>query len=119
QPANQSVLEDQGNPHTVNLTGISAGPTNESGQSISITASSSNTALIGAPTITYTSPNATGTLQFASATDANGTATISVTVQDNGGTANSGTDTTVTTFVVTVNAVNDQPTLTQPGNQSV
>ena len=46
---------------TVNLSGISTGATNEV-QTLTVTASSSNTGLIPTPTVTYTSPNATGTL---------------------------------------------------------
>jgi large repetitive protein len=100
--ANMSILEDAGN-QTVNLSGISAGP-NES-QTLTVTATSSNTSLIPNPTVGYTSPNATGTLSFAPVANANGTATITVTVSD-------GSLAAVRQFTVTVTAVNDAPTTT-------
>src|SRR6185503_16625403 len=64
---------------TVNLSGITPGPSFESGQTL----------------------------------------TITVTVKDNGGTANGGVDTLVRTFLVTVNSVNDAPTFTKGPNQTV
>ncbi len=114
--ADRSILEDAG-PQTVNLTGISAGP-NET-QVLTVSATSNNLALIPNPTVTYTSPNATGSLAFTPVANASGAATITVTVQDNGGTANGGVDTFVRTFTVTVTAVNDAPTLDAIGNLSI
>jgi gliding motility-associated-like protein len=46
-----------------------------------------------------------GTLTYRLATGAVGTATVTVTVTDNGGTANGGTDSFVRTFTVTANAL--------------
>jgi hypothetical protein len=74
-----------------------------------VTASSSNTGLIPNPTVNYTSPNATGTLTFTPVTNAFGTATITVIVSDNGGTANGGVDKVTNTFTVTINEINDPP----------
>ncbi len=88
--ADRTVIEDAG-PQTVTLTGISAGP-NET-QVLTVTATSNNLALIPDPTVTYTSPNATGSLAFTPVANASGAATITVTVQDDGGTANGGVDT--------------------------
>ena len=56
------IAEDAG-PQTVNLTGITAG-TGESTQLLQVTASSNNTGLIPNPTVTYTSPAATGSLSY-------------------------------------------------------
>lgn len=103
----------------VNLTGISIGPANEAPQVITITATSSNTAIVPDPTITYTSPNATGTLTFAPVTNQVGNVTITVTVKDNGGTANGGVDTTTQTFTITVGGVNSPPSFDPIGNQTV
>ena len=51
-----------------------------------------------------------GTLTFTPAANKNGVANITLYVQDNGGTANGGDDTSdPQTFVITVNAVNDAP----------
>jgi uncharacterized repeat protein (TIGR01451 family) len=85
---------------TVNLSGITAGPTNEPAQTLTVTASSSNPALTPNPLVNYTSPNPTGTLTFTPVTDNFGSATITVVVQDSGGTANGGVDSVTNTFTV-------------------
>jgi hypothetical protein len=115
---NQTVNEDAPE-QTVNLSGISAGHTTETGQTISIAATSDNPSLIPNPTVQYTSPDATGTLKFTPAANQSGTATITVTVTDNGGTANGGVDTFVRTFTITVDPVNDAPTLDPISNVTV
>src|SRR5262249_29995681 len=62
--------------------------------------------------VAYTSPNAVGTLSFKPAAGVSGTATITVTVKDNGGTANPGdANTTTQAFLVTVTPINQAPTL--------
>src|SRR5207253_1638529 len=103
------VLEDALT-QQVALTGISTGPANEAAQTLSFTATSSNVAVVPAPTISYAS-GTTGTLAFAPAGNANGSTTITVTLRDSGGTASGGVDTLVRTFTLTVAAVNDAPTL--------
>ena len=60
--ANRSVTQDSG-AQTVGLTGISSGVANEN-QTLSVTAVSSAAVLIPNPSVTYTSPNTTGTLTF-------------------------------------------------------
>lgn len=111
---NVSLLEEAGQT-TVPLTGISDG--GSEGQAITITAVSDNPSLIPNPTVNYTSPNATGSLVFTPVANQNGTATITVTVQDNGGTVNGGVDRIVRTFTVTVNPVNDAPSFTKGDDQ--
>jgi hypothetical protein len=71
--------------------------------------------LIPKPTVNYTNASTTGSLTFAPATNGYGTATISVTVND-GGTINSNI---TRTFTVTVNAVNQSPTLNAITNLTV
>jgi autotransporter-associated beta strand protein len=69
-------------------TAISAGPQNESAQTMSFTVSSSPADLFSVqPAIT---PD--GTLTFTPAAGRSGTATVSVTLRDSGGTANGGSD---------------------------
>ena len=87
---------------TVNLSGISSGPANESAQTISVAAVSSNPGLIPNPTVTYTSPNATGSLSYTPVPGQSGTAVITVTVMDNGGTSSGGVDTITRQFTVDV-----------------
>jgi Concanavalin A-like lectin/glucanases superfamily/Bacterial Ig domain/FG-GAP-like repeat len=87
---------------TVNLSGISSGPANESAQTLTVTALSDNTGVIPNPTVSYTSPNTTGSLSYTPVAGQSGTAHITVTVMDNGGTLNSGVDTFARMFTVTV-----------------
>lgn len=103
----QTVSEDAGL-QTVSgwATGMSAGPADESGQTLSFLVTTDNDALFS--TLPAVSP--TGTLTYTPAGNANGSATVTVRLQDNGGTANGGQDTSVEqTFQITVNAVNDAP----------
>lgn len=106
-PNPAAFLEDAG-PQTVSLSGISTGAPNET-QTLTVTATSSNTALIPHPTVNYTSPNATGTLTFTPVANARGLAVITVTVND-------GETTTDRTFLVTVNQVNKEPTFALPSS---
>ena len=97
---------------SIALTGISAGP--ESSQTTSLTVSSDNTVLENL-TVTKTSAGA-GVLSYRIKDGASGTARVTVTVKDNGGTANGGSDTYTRNFTVTVNPLpvisisSDQPT---------
>ncbi len=93
---------------TVDLTGISDG--DEGLQGITITASSDNTGLVPNPQVDYTS-GATGSLRFTPVTNENGSATITLTLTDNGGTANGGIDTRQVTFAINVTGVNTPPTI--------
>ncbi|MBA3845717.1 MAG: cadherin-like domain-containing protein [Planctomycetes bacterium] len=108
-PVDLAVNEDSGQ-RTISLTGISAGAANET-QILSVTALSSNTSIIPNPTITYTSPNTTGLLRFTPVANANGTVTILLRVQDDGGTANGGVNVSYRSFEVRVDPVADSPIL--------
>ena len=81
-------------------TGISAGPANEQGQTLTFIVSNDN------PTLFAVQPsiNPDGTLRYVPGANP-GAATVSVVLKDNGGTANGGVDTSaVQTFKITVNA---------------
>jgi hypothetical protein len=108
------VINEDAGTQAINLSGISSGAANES-QTLTITASSSNPTLIPNPIVTYISPNSTGILAFTPITNANGSATISVTVNDGGGQNN----TITRAFTVTVNSVNDAPTISEIADQSI
>jgi uncharacterized repeat protein (TIGR01451 family) len=97
-PANLALNQDAG-PQTVTLTGISSGAPNEI-QTLNLSAVSSNPALIPNPTVAYSSPDSTGTLQFSPVPGTHGTTLITVTVTDNGASNNVVTR----PFTVTVNA---------------
>ena len=103
-PDPAAILEDAME-QTVNLAGISAGGGET--QTLIVTASSNNTGLIPNPTVTYTSPDAAGSLAYTPVPNASGSAIITVTVDD-GQAAN---NTVTRTFTVNVTSVNDQPTL--------
>ena len=112
--SNVSIFEHSGAYTGVVATGFSPGPANESAQTALgyTVVSNSNPALFTvAPSIA-----ADGTLTF-TPSDVLGVATITVTVQDSGGTANGGVDTSTTrTFTITVNGINDEPDFTLAGN---
>src|SRR5262249_45272617 len=61
---------------------------------------------IPTPTVSYTTPAATGSLSYTPVANANGSSTITVTITDDGN------QTTTRTFTVVVTAVNDLPTIT-------
>ena len=115
QPQNLNLLEDAG-AQVLTLTGIDAG---DAEQMLVVTALSSNPALIPTPSVSYTSLNASGSLSFTPVANAYGTATITVRVQDDGGTDSGGSDTLERSFTITVSAVNDAPDFTVGPNQVV
>ena len=116
--ADESVNEDAG-PQTVPgwATNISSGPPDESAQVLDFIVTTDNDALFSAlPAI----DPGTGNLTYTPADHANGTATVTVELHDDGGTVNGGEDTSAPqTFVITVNAVNDAPAFTGGPNQTV
>lgn len=72
---------------TVHLGGITSGASSGN-PTLTVSAVSSNTGIITAPTVSYSSPNASGSLQFAPVANGLGTATLTVTVNDGGPTNN-------------------------------
>lgn len=115
-----NVNEDAG-PHAIPgfVTGASAGPPGEADEvgqtllpyNVQVTGTTGNLAFSTPPTI-----GVSGLLQFTTAPNTNGSATVDVTLQDNGGTANGGVDSTTHTFTIIVNAVNDRPTFSLAGS---
>jgi len=105
----QMVDEDAG-PQSVSgfATGIRAGPTDESGQTLNFLVSTDHPELFAqGPTI-----DANGMLTYQPAPNAFGAAVVTVSLHDDGGTANGGIDTSnPQTFTLTVNAVDDAPTV--------
>src|SRR5207247_2115733 len=90
--ADPVVLEDSG-PQAISnwLSAVTAGPPNEATQSVTVTLSIDNTNLFSSP------PDlaADGTLSFTAVTNAFGIATGTIRLQDSGGSANGGTNTTL------------------------
>ncbi len=114
--ANQTTLEDAGAQTVSWATGISAGPPDEAGQTLNFVVTNDNNALFSSqPAV-----SATGQLTYTAAPNANGSATVTVTLHDNGGTANGGADTSPDQmFTITVTAVNDAPSFTKGADQTV
>ncbi|MCC3158839.1 FG-GAP-like repeat-containing protein [Hymenobacter sp. 15J16-1T3B] len=102
--SNLTIDEDSGL-YTVALSGIGTG--GEAGQTVTLTAVSSDVSVLPNPTISYISPASTGTLRLRPATNAFGTVTVTVTASD--GQTQNGSLTR--SFQVTINPVNDAPTL--------
>jgi len=114
--SDQTANEDAGAQSVTSwATAISPGPSNESSQTVDFIVSNDNNGLFSVqPAV-----SATGTLTYTPASNANGSATVTIQIHDDGGTANSGVDTSATqTFTITVNAVNDAPANTVPGSQA-
>lgn len=106
-----AVDEDAG-AQTVNgfASAISAGPPEESGQTLTFNiTNNTNAALFSAgPAVSAT----TGNLTYTPSLNANGSAIITIELQDDGGTANGGDDTSPSqNFTITVNPVNDPPSV--------
>lgn len=111
------VLEDSGK---VTLTGwakqITPGPSDEAAQTLAISLTAAN------PTFFSSQPFidlATGTLNFQPAPNASGTTPVTIQLTDNGGTDNYGVNTLNTTFSITVQPVNDPPTIQKGPDQTV
>jgi protocatechuate 3,4-dioxygenase beta subunit len=100
--ANQSVNENAGAQTVSNwATNISAGPADESGQTLNFIVTNNNNALFSA----QPGVSAAGVLTYTPAANVNGSATVSVSLHDNGGTANGGVDTSaVQTQTISVNS---------------
>ncbi len=99
--ADQTVNNNAGT-QTINnwATSISAGPPNESGQTVNfqITANTNPGLFTVAPSI-----SASGALTYTPATNAGGTAKITINLKDNGGTASGGQDTSADqTFTIKI-----------------
>lgn len=106
-----AVLEDSGPQVLSAWATFSPGPPNESDQTVleySVSDVTNAALFAAAPTV-----DATGTLRFTPAADAFGTSQFTVRVRDTGGTVDGGVDTSAPrTFTITVDPVNDRPSLT-------
>jgi len=105
--ADQTVGEDSGAQTLASWAdGISAGPADESGQTLVFAVINDNNGLFS----TQPAIASEGTLSYTLAADANGTATVTITLSDDGGTDNGGVNTSAAqTIVIAVSAINDPP----------
>ncbi len=109
--ADPTAINEDAAMQTVNLVGISEGPAEAASQSLVLTASSSNTAIIPNPTVVYTPDNPTGGLTYTPVANAFGSASITVTVTDSGSNTAPNVNIITRTFTVVVSAVPDAPTI--------
>ena len=91
--------------------GFTVGDAETAAGSLTVSGSSSNTTLVSSGNIVFSGSGANRTVTVTPAANQNGTATITVTVSD-------GQSSTPTNFLLTVNAVNDAPTITSVANQT-
>ncbi len=107
--ASVAVDEDSGPYNAAFATGIGAGGAgDESGQNLSFHIVYDNPSLLAAPPMVAVS---NGNLSFTPAANTSGSMTVSISLSDDGGTANGGVNTTATQmFTITVNELNDAPT---------
>ena len=104
------IFEDSGE-QAINLTGIDDGD-DEVVQTLTITAESSDNSIVSTFTVDYNQGDNTATLRYTPVLNASGSATITVTVKDDAGTALGGDDEVSTDFDITINPINDPPTIT-------
>jgi large repetitive protein len=126
----QTVLENTTGVQTVNGWATKVSPDQnyppsplEAGQHLNFIVTTNNPSLFAvAPSITgglYSDPGI-GTLTYTLAPEVSGTAVVTVMLHDDGGTANSGVDTSAAQmFNITVQLVNDAPTFTKGADQTV
>jgi len=115
--ADQEVDEDSGTQTVAGwATDISAGPADESGQALTFAVTNDNNDLFSQQPLI----SSDGTLTYTPAPDANGSATVTVILTDNGGKANGGDDASAQqTFTITVNPVNDRPVAIAPSSPAI
>ena len=106
--ANVTISEDS----STGLIGFSIGDLETSVSSLSLTRSSSNTALVPNTSIVLSGSGASRTVVVTPAANQSGTATITITASD-------GSLSASRSFILTVNPVNDPPVISVIGNQNV
>jgi len=113
-PLGNLVLGEDAGPQTVFLSGISSGASDEN-EFLTVTASVNDTNLIRNLSVSYSSPNPTGSLGFLPAPNASGATRITVTVKDGSASNNI----TTRAFNVVINPGNDPPTISDILNQTM
>ena len=96
---------------TVSLSGIMPGGAET--QALNVSAVSSNPSVIPNPTVTYNSPDNTGSLTYTPVPGEAGRVVITVTVMDSGDTANGGINSITRTFMAQVGQINDPPSFSR------
>jgi hypothetical protein len=105
------ALPENAGPQIINLTGISSGSPTEI-QTLTLSAYSSNPALIPNPSVTYSSPDPYGSISFTPVPDMYGSAVVTVVVDDGVVVSN----TIMRSFKVTVTPIHGGPMLNSLGD---
>ena len=113
--ADVTVSEDSGVYSSGWATAMSPGPADEAAQTLSFQTNNDNNSLFAVQPVIASD----GTLSFTPAANANGAATVTVSLSESGGILNGGIDTTSHTFVITVSAVNHPPSFTKGADVTV
>lgn len=117
---NLSINEDAVR-QTIPMSGISSGVGER--QAIRVTATSSNLLLVANPSVSFNTTTGIGTLSYTPIADESGKSIIVVTVEDAGldGSLTTTADNLITSrsFTLTVNPVNDLPTLSTIANRTL
>ena len=117
-PINVQTVDEDATEQTISLTGISPGRgSREAGQTVTLTATSSDSDIVPHPIISGTGE--IRPLTYKAPADANGSVTITVTATDNGPTGGPHKNTTSQTFIITVEPVNDAPAFDVVADQTV
>jgi subtilisin-like proprotein convertase family protein len=123
-PISAQSMDEDAAAKTVSFTVAAGSGSSTQAGSLSVGASSSNTTLVPSGNIVITQPTGTGSSSSASvaitpAANQNGSTTITLTVTDPMGAGDADNRTTTTTFVLTVNSINDLPTITTILDQNI
>lgn len=111
-----TVAEDSGAYDAAWATALSDGDDGSQTLTFEITANDNPALFSASPVLDIVA--GVGHLRFTPAADANGVASLTVVLRDDGGTDNDGVDASApVSFDITVTAVNDAPVLTVPGTQ--
>ena len=107
-PITNVTVDEDATAQTVLLTGISDGDIFQT-QNLTLSYVNSNPSLFSNFELLYTPNESTATINFTPIENANGTANITITIQDDGGTLNNGVDLTSAMFSINITPINDSP----------
>lgn len=116
------TLREDGGPYVLAFPGTHAGSPEESAQTLTASVSSTNAALLPVPVTSLANSNfpaGTLSLTLGNVTNAYGSDFVTVTLRDNGGTANGGVDGATNAFLLTILSVNDAPSVAFATNNVV
>lgn len=103
----------------ITLTGLSAGPFEDERQQVTVTHTTNKPELFTTLTVDYVAPGNTATVNFQPAPNVSGTATVTITLEDNGSAALPHQAKTSQSFTITITPVNDAPVITGQAPLSV